>query len=189
MVLRSLRRPSFQQGIAVMTTTHAATGLRILVVDDDRDTTESTALLLSLSGHEAHCAYDGPSALAEARTWHPDVVLLDLQMPGMDGLEVARRLRQDPALEHVFIACISGHGYPVHRDRSLEAGCDEHFIKPIDPKTLQTLLERLAELEKHIHAVRDQAGMLRANVREGYRLICQSKALLEKSAKSVPPSE
>jgi CheY-like chemotaxis protein len=150
-------------------------------VDDDRDTTDSTALLLTLSGHEAHCAYDGPSALAEARSWLPNVVLLDLQMPGMDGYEVARQFRQDPALNQVFIVCISGHGQTVHRQRSLDAGCDEHFIKPVDPQILQTLLERLAELENRIHEVSDQAGMLRANVRQGYQLIAQSRALLEKS--------
>src|ERR1700751_3243168 len=109
-----------------MTTTHAAAGVRVLIVDDDRDTTDSTALLLTLSGHEARCAYDGPSSLAEALSWIPDVVLLDLQMPGMDGYEGPRRFRQNPCLEQVFIACISGHGQAIHRQRALESGCDEH---------------------------------------------------------------
>ena len=66
--------------------------LLVLIVDDDRDTTDSTALLLTLSGHEARCAYDGPSALAEARSWMPDVVLLDLQMPRLPGLEAMRAI-------------------------------------------------------------------------------------------------
>lgn len=164
-----------------MTMTHAAAGLRVLIVDDDRDTTESTAMLLTLSGHEARCAYDGPSALVTAQTWVPDVVLLDLQMPGMDGYEVARRFRQDPSLQQVFIVCISGHGMPVHRQRSLEAGCDEHFIKPINPEALQTLLERLAALERTIGEVSEQAHILKAHVRQGYQLIRESRALLDKS--------
>jgi CheY-like chemotaxis protein len=165
-----------------MTTTHAAAGLRVLIVDDDRDTTDSTALLLSLSGHEARCANDGPSALATARSWSPDVVLLDLQMPGMDGYEVARRLRHEPGLDEVFIACITGHGQPLHRRRALEVGCDEHLVKPVNPEDLQTLLQRIAELEKSVSQMGAQTNALRANVRRGYQLIRESMALLHNEA-------
>jgi CheY-like chemotaxis protein len=161
-----------------MTTTHAAAGLRVLVVDDDHDTTDSMAMLLSLNGYQPRCAYDGASALAAARSWVPDVVLLDLQMPGMDGYEVARRFRQDPGLDQVFIACVSGHGQAVHRQRALEVGFDEHLLKPVKPEDLQTLLERLAQL---ICQVRGQTDALKSEVRRGYQLIRESRALLDQA--------
>jgi CheY-like chemotaxis protein len=117
-------------------------GLDILIVEDDPDTAHSTALLLRCFGHQARVAVDGPSACQAARSKPPDVVLLDLALPGMDGWEVARRLR-GPAWDKkpLFIA-VTGYGGEEDRRRSLEAGIDLHLEKPVDPDYLRRLLAK-----------------------------------------------
>jgi CheY-like chemotaxis protein len=115
---------------------------RVLVVDDNRDSAESIAMLADLWGHQTRIVYDGPSALAEAQDWHPDVVLLDIGLPGIDGYEVARRLRQMPALDGVLLAAMTGYGQERDRRLSREAGFDIHLVKPVPPETLQELLAR-----------------------------------------------
>ncbi len=115
--------------------------LRILVVDNVSDTTESMALWLRLRGHDVRTAGGGPEALTLAAGYRPDVVFLDVVMPGMDGWEVARRLRQDPGLAGLRIVCVTGLGRHADRRRSRESGCDEHWVKPIDPDRLAKLLE------------------------------------------------
>jgi CheY-like chemotaxis protein len=117
--------------------------LRVLVVDDDHDTIESLALLLACWGHDARTALDGPTALEVAREYQPDVVLLDLAMPGMDGFEVARRLRQEVKLRQACIASLSGYGREADHRRALEAGCNCHFLKPISPEFLQEFLTKV----------------------------------------------
>jgi CheY-like chemotaxis protein len=114
--------------------------LRVVVVDDNVDAAEGLALLLRLSGQEVRVAYDGPSALALAGRFRPQVVLLDLGLPGMDGYEVARRLRGQPELEATYLVAVTGWGQPEDRQRSKEMGFDRHLVKPVDSSLLVQLL-------------------------------------------------
>jgi signal transduction histidine kinase/CheY-like chemotaxis protein len=115
---------------------------RILIVDDNEDGARSLAMLLRLQGHEVRVANDGPAALEVARSDPPDLILLDLGMPGMDGYEVARRLRQEPRLEGVVLAALTGWTQNEDRRRTLEGGFDAHLVKPISLEQLQELLAR-----------------------------------------------
>jgi CheY-like chemotaxis protein/two-component sensor histidine kinase len=115
---------------------------RVLVVDDNRDAADSLTMLLRSKGHDVRVAYDGPAALAAAGAFGPDLVLLDLGMPGMDGYEVARRLRGMPAFAGRVIAALTGWGQEADRRRTREAGFDHHLVKPVDPAELETLLAR-----------------------------------------------
>src|SRR5260370_39515491 len=118
----------------------SSTRLRVMVVDDCPDTLWSLAILLRLWGHDACLASDGPSALELAATYQPHVVLLDIALPGMDGCEVARRCRRMDVVRQSFIVALSGCGQEADRQRSLEAGCDQHLVKPVDPEALNSLL-------------------------------------------------
>jgi PAS domain S-box-containing protein len=115
---------------------------RVLVVDDNRDSAESIALLAEIWGYEVRTAHDGPSALEAAVTSPPEVVLLDIGLPGMDGYEVARRFRQERGGGVVLIA-MTGYGMDEDRQRSRDAGFDHHLVKPVDPEALRTLLAAL----------------------------------------------
>jgi len=120
-----------------------SSGHRLLVVDDNPDAADSLAMLLRLQGHEVRVAHDGPAALQIAAASRPDLVFLDIGMPGMDGYEVARRLRQTPGLEKVVLAALTGWGQQEDRRRTAEAGFDHHLVKPVEPKTLEGLLAEL----------------------------------------------
>jgi CheY-like chemotaxis protein len=115
-------------------------GRRILVVDDNVDAVESLALLLELSGHEVHRAYEGSRALELARALHPEIALLDLGLPGLDGYAIARALRADPATAHMTLVALTGYGQPADRERSRAAGFDAHLVKPVDFDELQALV-------------------------------------------------
>ena len=117
-------------------------GRRVLVVDDNRDSAESIALLVEIWGHEVRTAFDGPSALDIAAAYRPEVILLDIGLPGMDGYEVARRLRQGAGGGPVLVA-MTGYGMEEDRRRSREAGFDHHLVKPVDPEGLRVLLAGL----------------------------------------------
>jgi CheY-like chemotaxis protein len=120
-------------------------GIRVLVVDDNVDSAESMALLLSLDGHEVRTAFDGPGALARAAEFGPEAVLLDIGLPGMDGYEVARRMRELPGLENALMIAITGYGQDDDRARSRAAGFDHHLVKPVDPEALSALLDSLVK--------------------------------------------
>ncbi|HEX4591591.1 MAG TPA: response regulator, partial [Gemmataceae bacterium] len=107
-----------------------AAGRRVLVVDDNVDGADSLARLLRLGGHEVRLAHDGPAALTTAEEFHPDAVILDIGLPDMNGLEVARRLRQMPDTDRMMLVAVTGYGRDEDRVRSLEAGFDYHFVKP-----------------------------------------------------------
>ena len=109
-------------------------------MDDNRDGADSLLLILQAYGHEARAAYDGESALRLARSFRPDVVLLDIGMPGLDGYEVARRLRRDGGLGDALLVALTGHGREEDRRLSAEAGFDVHLLKPADLGQLQRLL-------------------------------------------------
>ncbi|MGH7520239.1 MAG: ATP-binding protein [Gemmatimonadales bacterium] len=113
---------------------------RILVVDDHHDAGDSLATLLRLLGHQVRTAYDGLAALDAAKAFRPEVVLLDIGMPGMDGYEVASKLRQDPTLEGLLIVALTGYGRDEDLRRSAAAGFDVHLVKPVDVGVLNTLL-------------------------------------------------
>jgi PAS domain S-box-containing protein len=113
---------------------------RILVVDDNRDSAEMTAALLQAHGHAVRTAFDGGEALARAGEFRPDAILLDIGLPGLDGYEVARRVRSDPAFQGVRLIAVSGYGQQKDRDRSSAAGFDAHLVKPVDPQAVLDLL-------------------------------------------------
>ncbi len=115
---------------------------RILVVDDNVDAALTLAELLGLDGHETHVAHDGPSAVEAARRLCPDVAILDVGLPGFSGLEVARRLREEPSLAGLFLVALSGWVQPEDLVRSREAGFDHHLAKPVDVGTLVRLVAR-----------------------------------------------
>jgi len=115
---------------------------RILVVDDNIDGAKSLSMLLRQDGHEVQTAHDGPTALELARKAPLDVVLLDIGMPHMSGLEVARRMRGELGLTDVLLVAMTGYGQDEDRHRSQDAGFNAHMIKPLDLDALQTLLAR-----------------------------------------------
>jgi PAS domain S-box-containing protein len=113
---------------------------RALVIDDNVDAADSLAQLLHLAGCEVRVAHDGPSALEIAPGFGPDVVLLDIGLPGLDGYEVARRLRAIPDFNATLLIALTGYGQEEDRRRSLQAGFDQHLVKPVDPAILEALL-------------------------------------------------
>jgi PAS domain S-box-containing protein len=113
----------------------------ILVVDDNVDTARGLARLLKLLGHEIHTAHDGPDAIKEGLAIRPEFILLDIGLPGMDGYQVARRLRREGLKDTVIIA-ITGYGQEEDRRRTTEAGFDFHLVKPIDFNTLVSLIDQ-----------------------------------------------
>ncbi len=118
-------------------------GHRILLADDNRDALDSLATLLQCDGHEVHTAADGAEALEVAAVCRPDVVLLDIGMPKLDGYEVARRIRAEPWGKNAVLIALTGWGQDEDRRRSREVGFDSHLVKPLDPEALSTLLARL----------------------------------------------
>ncbi len=115
---------------------------RILIIDDNRDAADTMAMLLRVVGHEPETAYDGPTALDMARVHPPEVVLCDISMPGMSGLEVVRRLRQDVGLRDALIVAVTGYGQEEDKLRSRQADFDAHLIKPASLEALLALLAR-----------------------------------------------
>jgi CheY-like chemotaxis protein len=109
-------------------------------VEDHADTADSLALLLCLFGHQVRVARDGRTALELARAFSPDVVLLDIGLPGMDGWQIAQQFRQQPAARRPLLIALTGYGQDNDRQRSHEAGIDLHLLKPVDPDLLRRLL-------------------------------------------------
>ncbi len=118
---------------------------RILVVDDNRDSAESLATLLRLIGNEVRTAHDGRQALEVAAQQQPDMVLLDIGLPELNGYEVARRLRTEPGYGRAVLVALTGYGGEEDRRRSLSAGFDHHMVKPVDFDALQTLLASIQQ--------------------------------------------
>ncbi len=119
---------------------------RVLVVDDNLDAAESLAILMRLSGHDVQIAHDGYSAVEMAREFRAEVVLLDIGLPGLDGYEVAHRLRNDPTTSSSLLVAVSGYGKEEDRQRSMCSGFEYHLTKPVD----------YSSLEKVIHSISDQ---------------------------------
>jgi PAS domain S-box-containing protein len=129
---------------AVEETSETLTLSRVLVVDDNVDAADSLAAWLELAGHDVRVAYSGPAALEIAGAYMPTIVLLDIGLPGMDGHEVARLLRQAPELENVWLIALTGYGRKEDMQLSQEAGFDHHLVKPANPQKLKALLARLS---------------------------------------------
>jgi PAS domain S-box-containing protein len=134
------------RGASVVTA--GAPGVRILIVEDNRDAAESLRDLLELQGCTVALAYSGPAAVAVARQFQPEVVLCDIGLPGMDGHQVAAALRSDPALARVHLIALSGYGQEEDRRRSLEMGFDQHLTKPVEFDELCRLLQAGPAVER-----------------------------------------
>jgi CheY-like chemotaxis protein len=117
-------------------------GRRVLVVDDNLDAVESTAAFLRLEGHEVKTVTDGQQALASLKVFDPHVVVLDIGLPGLDGFEVARRLRARGDTSHALLIAVTGYGQREDRQRAVEAGFDYYFVKPTDPREIHSAIER-----------------------------------------------
>jgi two-component system CheB/CheR fusion protein len=125
--------------------------MRILIVEDELEAARSLAALLGISGHDVQVASDGPRALSAAEIRPPDVVLLDLGLPGaMDGWEVVRRLRLMHFEHRPQVIAVTGYDSQEDRKHSYEAGIDFHFVKPADPEVLGPILQRLERLSPSI---------------------------------------
>jgi CheY-like chemotaxis protein len=119
--------------------------LRVLVVDDNVDTVTTLALLVQESGHEVRTAYDGSAVLETALDYRPNLVLLDIGLPGFNGFEVARQLRQQPTLKNIVLVAMTGYGQDSDRKRSQEAGFDFHLVKPGDFGKVLEILATVSE--------------------------------------------
>jgi CheY-like chemotaxis protein len=115
---------------------------RVLVVDDNPDAAVSLTLVIREMGHVAEWAMDGVAALDVARRLRPEIVFLDLALPGIDGYEVAERLKREPGMDGVRIIAMTGSGSEQDRKRTLEGGFELHIVKPLDPRFLDSLLAR-----------------------------------------------
>ncbi len=115
---------------------------RILVVDDNQDGADLMSVLLKLQGHAVEVAHDGVAALKSAAAFDPDVVLLDIGLPGLDGYAVAKQLRDSATGRPPCLIAMTGYGTDEDRRRTQEAGFDHHIVKPIEPADLNALLAR-----------------------------------------------
>jgi CheY-like chemotaxis protein len=119
--------------------------LRILIVDDHEDSAEMLSMLLSGKGHTTRVALDGATALALAATFQPQVGLLDLSLPQMNGYELAERLRALPGLTRIRLVAVTGHGSDTHRAKARAAGFDEHLLKPVDLQVVDAILASVSQ--------------------------------------------
>jgi two-component system CheB/CheR fusion protein len=124
----------------------ACEGARIMLVEDHPDAAESLALLLELLGHRVRVFGEGVAALQAARMDPPDIMVVDIGLPGIDGYEVARRVRRDPMLQHAVLIALTGYGCDEDRRESAAAGFDHHLVKPVEPRALENLVARLGNL-------------------------------------------
>ncbi len=116
---------------------------RVLVADDNYDSATSLSILLNDAGYEIRTAGDGAQALQTAAEFRPDIALLDIGMPMLNGYEIARRIRDQPWGRDVLLIAVTGWGGPEHRQQTSAAGFDHHLIKPVDPAALTQLLASL----------------------------------------------
>jgi two-component system CheB/CheR fusion protein len=123
----------------------ASEGARIVLVEDHPDAAESLALLLELLGHRVRVFSEGAAALAAASTDPPDLMVVDIGLPGIDGYEIARRVRRDPLLRHAVLIALTGYGSDDDRRESKAAGFDHHLVKPVEPRALEDLVARLGK--------------------------------------------
>jgi CheY-like chemotaxis protein len=128
------------------TTPFRAHALRVLVAEDNEDTATSLSMLLRMYGYDVEVAADGPSALRAVHTSPPDVILLDIAHPKMNGWEVARQIHEECVWKRPLTVAITGHGMDADRLSSQEAGIDLHLVKPVAPEELHKLLSRFESI-------------------------------------------
>ena len=116
---------------------------RILIVDDNQDAAETLGLIVESWGYQTAVAHDGPSALGVAKDFQPEIGLLDVGLPGMDGFELGKRLRELPGMHKLHLIAITGYGRDQDREAAHQAGFDRLLVKPLDPERLAPLLETL----------------------------------------------
>jgi CheY-like chemotaxis protein len=117
---------------------------KILVVDDNHDSALSLAMMLSIMGHDTRTAHDGESAVSTAETFLPDVILLDIGLPKLNGYEVAQRIRETAWGTAMYLIAVTGWGQDEDRQRSSEVGLNLHMVKPVEPSALEKVLATLA---------------------------------------------
>jgi CheY-like chemotaxis protein len=117
--------------------------LKVLVADDNQDAAETLAVLLALDGHLVKTANDGAAALVIAQTFRPDVAVLDIGMPELNGFELAAAIRREPWARHTRLIALTGWGKDQDKQQAMEAGFDEHLTKPVNPEKLKALLSTL----------------------------------------------
>ena len=127
------------------TPTQSPRPLRVLMVDDNVDTVQSFSVLLRELGHEVETAHDGPEAVRAAIEYQPDVVLLDIGLPGLNGYEVAKQIRRQPVLRNATLVALTGYGQESDQQASIEAGFNHHLIKPARLVQLQQILTSVSE--------------------------------------------
>jgi CheY-like chemotaxis protein len=115
---------------------------RILVIDDNVDACRTLGALLQLKGQDVHTAFGGVEGLQLAESWRPDIAVVDIGMPDLNGYEVCRRLRSEPWGAAMMLIACTGWGQQEDRDRATEAGFDAHLVKPVEPAALMRLLDR-----------------------------------------------
>ncbi len=146
--------------------------LRVLIVDDNTDAADSLCALLRLWGYDAWTAYDGPTALDVASAVVPDCLFLDIGLPGIDGYDLARRLRADPVLKRANLVALSAYG---DQERSRAAGFDHHFVKPADPEELEALLKMLSQVLKVAQRTQQLAEQSAEMAKETKHLIGEAR--------------
>ena len=151
--------------------TPAVHALRVLVVDDNRDAADTLAILLGLWGYDRRVSYDGESALRVAQDYRPDCLLLDINLPGVDGLGVARRFRSHPELGRVKLVALTAYSDPENIQRIRETGFDYHVVKPAAPDQMRRLLAMMGE------AVR-LAGQTKELAEQNLALVGEARAML-----------
>lgn len=124
----------------VSTYSNSASSCRVIEVDDDIDVADSHAMLLRCLGADVRVAYDGEAALALLPQFQPDLVIMDVGMPGMDGCETARRMRKLPEGKNLVLVALTAWDHDAVRQRTTDAGFDHHFVKPIEIDALEKLL-------------------------------------------------
>jgi PAS domain S-box-containing protein len=134
----------------------AETSRRLLVVDDNVDGADSLAVVLRMWGHEVRIAHSGPQAVELVKSYQPDIVLLDIGLPGMSGYEVARKIRGLQVLDKPLLVAITGYGQNEDRRRSLEAGFDRHLIKPVEPGDLRQILAQRMPVSSRVHSAENR---------------------------------
>lgn len=122
-------------------------GARVLIVDDNPTNLKLVAYLVKANGYEVDTATDAESAMAAIAVKLPRVILMDLQLPGIDGLELTRRLKADPTTKQIAVIAVTAYAMKGDREKAFEAGCDDYVTKPIDTRALPQLIARYAKTE------------------------------------------
>jgi two-component system, OmpR family, response regulator len=152
--------------------------IKILVIDDNQDAADSLSILLRMWGYPNRVAYDGRTGLEMARAYRPDCLVLDINMPGLDGYTVARQVRREPGLERTKLVALTAYSDEAHSRRAREAGFDLHLVKPTDLSELERILHMLNEVIR-------LAGKTEELARQNVALAGETKELLKEVKEDI----